>query len=96
MKRTHKVLVATNAALLGGLALATAGVQQPAAHAEVQPDRARGNYTMISAAAQGQPGDALYIVDNANQDMVVMRWNSSRNQLEGVGYVRFEDDREGR
>jgi len=96
MTRTHKVLVATNAALLGCLALATAGVEQNTANAEAQPDRARGSYTMISAAAQGQPGDALYVVDNANQDMLVLRWNSSRNQLEGVDYVRFDDDREDR
>lgn len=95
MKRTHRILLAANAALLGGLALSTMGVSAPEAHAQ-SGERARGSYTMIAAAAQGQPGDALYIVDNANQDMLVMRWNASRNELEGVGYVRFDRETGGR
>ena len=97
MLRRHKVLIAVNAALLGGLTLAHIGVGAPAANASsLQQDRARGSYTMISARAQGQPGDALYIVDNANQDMIVMQWNASRNRLEGVGYTKFDTGEGGR
>lgn len=90
MKRSHRVLIAVNAALLGALTLATAGVHNPAANAQ-SSDRARGAYTMISAEAQGQPADALFVVDSANQDMIVLRWNTSRNKLEGVGYTKFDE-----
>jgi len=95
MIRKHKVLLTLNAALLVALACATIGVSLPEAKAQ-NSDRARGQYSMISARSQGEQADTLYVLDNANQDMVVMRWVSSRLKLEGLGYVRLDDGEEGR
>ena len=65
-----KGLVALNLALLLGLGLAVA---VPSAIASRQPNRARGVYAMVNGAVMGGNSDAIYIVDSANQEMVVVR-----------------------
>lgn len=88
--RTHtshlRALLLLNAALLLVLAGVTLG---PAADA--QP-RARGDYTMVAGRAPGTQSSAVYIVDSVNQEMVVVTYNPSTNQLEGVTYRHLGAD----
>lgn len=88
-RRVSKGLVALNAALVLGLGVATL---VPTASASRQPGRARGAYTMVNGAIQGGNSDAIYVVDSANQEMIVLRWNDGRNTLEGVGYRNLMTD----
>ncbi len=84
-----KSLVAVNVALVLGLGLATL---VPTASASRQPGRARGAYTMVNGEISGGNSDAIYVVDSANQEMIVLRWNDGRNTLEGVGYRNLNSD----
>lgn len=88
-RRLSPGLLAVNAALLLGLALVASS---PSAVADRQPTRARGVYTMVNGAIQGGNSDAIYIVDSANQEMVVVRWNDGRSSLEGIGYRNLSGD----
>ena len=54
--------------------------------------RARGVYTMLNGTIQGGNSDAIYIVDSANQEMVVVRWNDGRSALEGIGFRNLNAD----
>jgi hypothetical protein len=75
-----------------GLLLALgAAVVVPTALAR-QPGRARGAYTMLNGTIQGGNSDAIYVVDSANQEMMVLRWNDGRNSLEGIGYRSLSAD----
>jgi hypothetical protein len=87
--RLSRGLIAVNAALVLGLGLAALA---PSAIAGRQPTRARGVYTMVNGAIQGGNSDAIYIVDSANQEMVVIRWNDGRTSLEGIGYRNLTGD----
>lgn len=82
-------LIALNVGLV--LAVGLAAVVPPAL-ADRQPSRARGVYTMLSGEIQGGNADAIFIVDSANQEMVVLRWNDSRSALEGIGYRNLNAD----
>ncbi len=64
--------------------------------ASAQP-RTRGQYVMVSgridgATRNGASGDALYIVDSSNQDMIALRWNATTRTLEGMGYRDLAED----
>ncbi len=66
------------------------------AGASAQP-RTRGQYVMVSgridgATRNGASGDALYIVDSSNQDMIALRWNAGTRTLEGMGYRDLAED----
>ena len=87
--RVSRGLIVLNGALLLGLGLAVA---VPTALASRQPARARGVYTMLNGAIQGGNSDAVYIVDSANQELVVVRWNDGRSTLEGIGYRNLNAD----
>lgn len=84
-----KGLITLNVALLAALGLA---VLVPTALADRQPGRARGAYTMLNGAIQGGNSDAIYVVDSANQEMIVLRWNDGRTTLEGIGYRNLNTD----
>jgi len=64
----------------------------PTGYAAPQPDRARGNYTMVSGRVQGNNTHALYIVDASNQELVAVRWDIGRNGLVPIGYRSLAAD----
>ena len=47
---------------------------------------------MINGTIQGGNSDAIYVVDSANQEMIVLRWNDGRTTLEGIGYRNLNAD----
>jgi len=83
-------LVAANAALLALLAVLTiAGMQTPAG---AQPaggggagTRGRGDYTLISGRFQGGTASAVYVIDGANQEILALTWDRTKNAFEPVG-----------
>jgi hypothetical protein len=86
--RTRR-LVALNVVLLvffGGAVLAArTGSAQPMV-------RGRGDYTMVGGKIQGGSGNAIYVLDGANQQLIAVRWNDSRKTLEGLDYRDLAQD----
>lgn len=85
--REHRGLIALNAALLLVLLVVTVA---PLARAQNQ--RPRGQYTLISARALGFSEGAIYIVDAANGEMIVMRYDRSNKALKFLGYRSLAQD----
>lgn len=83
--RTRR-LIALNALLLAGLALAGAWAQ-PAISG-----RGRGDYAMLGGKTNAGSWQAVYIVDGRNDEMIVLRWDSSRSQAVGLGYRDLRSD----
>lgn len=91
-------LVVTNAILATVLVLVVLGATQ-SQHASAQPasvaaagDRARGDYTMVSGRFREGSSNAIYIVDSSNQEVVAVRWDSSKQQMTGIGYRSIAND----
>ncbi len=81
-------LIALNAALLVVL-----GVIALAPDADAQR-AARGDYMMVGGNIPGFDGNAVYIVDTINQDMVVVAYSQSSKDLHPVAYRDLARDRE--
>lgn len=89
-RRQVRGLLALNGALLGVLALialgsAASGSEQPGA-------RARGEYTMVSGQIKFGNSSGIWIIDAANQELVAVRWDDSRNALTGIDYRNLAAD----
>lgn len=83
-------LVALNIALLGVLGAVTVVAR---AERSGQPAiRGRGDYTMVGGKIQGGNGNAIYILDGANQQLIAVRWNDSRKTLDGMDYRNLAQD----
>lgn len=89
-------LLVLNAALAGALAWQRWGPEVlPRAHAqggEGGAGRARGTYTMLAGRTSSGGPEAIYVVDSTNQEMVVLRWDSSRRSLAVAGYRNLQAD----
>jgi hypothetical protein len=82
MKLTHtQGLVLLNAALLAGIAAVTFGPQ-----AIAQNDRRRAQYVITAGTVKGTEVAAIWIIDETNQDLIALAWNSQQGQLDGLGY----------
>lgn len=81
-RRQLKPLLALNFILLGVLTF----VSMPGASAQPDRARSRGQYTMVNAKIQGISESGLYVVDSANQELLVLRWDNSRKTIKGIGY----------
>ena len=73
-------LLALNAALLVLLAIVTLS---PSVEAQI---RGRGTYTMVAGRANGTESSAVYIVDAANQELMIIAYNGNTKLLDGIGY----------
>ncbi len=82
-------LVALNGVLLAMLAFLL--VRSPAG-AQNEPPRARGEYTMVAGKlnAGGPPG--VYIVDSNNQELVVLRWDQTKQTMLALAYRNIGTD----
>ncbi|MEZ6243919.1 MAG: hypothetical protein R3B57_12855 [Phycisphaerales bacterium] len=87
--RQMRALVALNACLLVVLALVTAA---PRALAQAGVRRPPGTYAMVGGEPASGNANAVYVLDTANRELIVLRWNNSTNQLEGVGYRDLRAD----
>jgi hypothetical protein len=90
MPTRRRWLIAANLGLGGSIIVAafagSAAGLQPAT-------RARGQYTMVAGEVQGG-GDAsaIYIIDSINEEMVALRWNQSRHELDGIDFRNLHAD----
>lgn len=96
-KRRVFPMVIVNAVLLGVLAFVEFG---PVATAQPGMDgpsaRPRGAYTLVGGRVQTGNANAVWVVDSANQEMVVLQWEDGRNIIKGIGYRDLDEDAEGR
>lgn len=92
MKRNpHKGLIALNAILLGLLAIVTLA---PGAEAQTKRKRPVGQYAIVDGRIQGSAEAAIYVYDTSNQEMLALRWNSSRKVLQVLGHRDLAADAE--
>lgn len=89
-KVSVRALLALNGALLAILAAVTFA---PGNKAEAQA-RGRGEYTMVAGGLPNIDSDGIYIVDVANQEMVIMAFNQQSKVLDGIGYRNLALDAE--
>lgn len=77
-------------AILVSMSLGPGAGAQPAG----QPGagRARGEYTMLSGKTNTGNTNAVYVLDAANQEVVAMRWDASRQKLITMGYRNLAAD----
>jgi hypothetical protein len=94
--RVSPRLVALNAALLGVLVLVTVMGSRPTTAQTSTPGpmaaRGRGDYTMVSGKYSGATSSAVYIVDVANQEVVVLGWDRTNSRLNPIGFRSLVDD----
>lgn len=96
-RRLFRRLIGLNFALLLIVAVATIltnspviaqpGTGQPAGQA-----RGRGDYTLVTGRYQGGTSNAVYILDAANQELLALSWNRSRDEFETIGFRRLSED----
>lgn len=90
MPTRRRWLIAANLGLAG--AIAVAALSGPALGIQPQA-RARGQYTMVAGQVQGGgSASAIYITDSINEEIVAVRWNQSRNELDGIDYRNLVED----
>jgi hypothetical protein len=54
--------------------------------------RGRGEYTMVAGGLDTGSAQGVYVIDSANAEMIVLRWNNSRKALDGIGFRSLQDD----
>ncbi len=93
--RARQRLIGLNIALLLMLGVVTiltsvdAGAQPGAAAPAPRP---RGEYTVVSGRYQGGTTNAIYVLDAANQELIALSWDRSRNEIEVIGHRKLSDD----
>jgi hypothetical protein len=90
MRSRRQWLIATNITLAASIGLVAVAV--PALG--VQPaSRARGQYTMVAGELRGGgESSGIYVIDSINEEIVVLRWNESKSQLDGLDYRSLQAD----
>jgi hypothetical protein len=90
MSTRRRWLIAANLGLAGAIGVSALAV--PAMG--VQPTtRARGKYSLVAGQIQGGgSASAIYIIDSINEEIVAVRWNQSRNELDGIDYRDLKAD----
>lgn len=97
MNRTNpslrRGLIAANVALLGAVVV-LAFTRGADAQNSGQPagNRARGDYTMVAGKTNSGGPSAVYILDAANQEVVALKWDSSKSTVIGIGYRNLATD----
>lgn len=79
-------LITLNAGLLGALAFVTHSIP---AEAQV---RQRGSYTLISSGVTGSPLSVVYVIDEANNELVALAWDDTSKKMNYVGYRNIAAD----
>ena len=64
------------------------------AEAQGGKPRARGEYTMTTGKSNVGGPDVICVLDAANQEMIFLRWDQSRQQLMAQGYRSLTQDAE--
>lgn len=86
--RTQGLLV-LNLALAGVIAWCGAA---RLAGAQPNAGRNRGEYTMNAGRTTAGGAHVVYVIDSANQEMIVLRWDQTRQAMTGTGYRNLAQD----
>lgn len=91
-RRTHAALAGAIVlnVVLGAVALAKFAPSR--AEAQAAKPRARGEYTMTTGKSNVGGPDVICILDAANQEMLFLRWDQSRQKLVPQGYRNLAQD----
>lgn len=87
----HAALAANASFALLLLALLFSSWPPPPARGQA-PARARGEYTMVSGKTGAGSAHALYVIDGANSELVVFRWDQTRKEFLGFAYRSLDAD----
>lgn len=90
--RVRAALFTLNLALVGVVAAIALSPSPAGAQATAASNRARGEYTMVAGEISAGSNAVTYIVDSANQEVLVVRWDQSRAQLQSIGYRNLAAD----
>lgn len=89
----------THAALAGAIVLnvvlgsiVAAKYWPTRAEAQAGKARARGEYTMTTGKSNVGGPDVICVLDAANQEMLFLRWDQSKQQLMAQGYRSLTQD----
>ena len=82
-------LIAANVVLLVVLGAVSIATAQPG-------NRARGDYAMVGGEILGGDGNAVYILDASNQELIAVKWDTSRKVLDGIGFRDLNRDSQER
>jgi hypothetical protein len=47
---------------------------------------------MLAGRPRSGSGSVVYVIDSVNQETITLKWNESRNVLEGLGYRNMSRD----
>lgn len=99
IKRFHPRAPLAGAIALNALLLAVLAFKMLPQRAEAQgpapaaaSTRARGEYTMTTGKPNVGGPDVIAVLDAANQEMLFLRWDQSRQQLQTLGYRSLSAD----
>ena len=90
---SRRFLTGANFVLAGAaLTMVVAGIAgaQPRQSGTLQ--RASGQYTCVGGQTLGGYTNVIYVLDSANRELVVLKWNDGTKQLEGIGYRDLVSD----
>lgn len=87
--RHRRGLIALNVVLLTLVAVVTFA---PLTNAQPATNRARGEYSMVGGAITGGNINVVYITDSNNDELVALRWNNGRSQLDPIGFRDLASD----
>ena len=90
MRRNQtRALIGLNAVLLVVLGAVTL---TPSADAQSSTNRPPGVYTVIGGELSSGNANGVYVLDSANRELILLRWDNSRNTVEGLGYRDLNSD----
>lgn len=93
MRTRRRWLLATNLMLAASVGIALWAVPARGVQGAQPSSRARGQYSMVAGELRsGGQASAIYIIDSINEEMIAVRWNQSRDQLDGLDYRSLEMD----
>lgn len=98
MKRRTTLLAlgAANIAAVTAVVLSwPAGAQPQSVPVKPADARARGDYTMVSGRINAGGNHVVYLVDSANQEMIALRWDTTKQVFIGIGYRNLATDGKG-
>jgi len=82
-------LLAVNVVLLSALFIFQ--LESPARGGAVDP-RPRGSYLMVTSTMEAGNSEVLYLIDDANREMVALRWDQVSQAFIGLGYRDIDRD----
>ena len=89
MSQLGRSLLAVNMVLLSALFIFQ--FESPARGRAVDP-RPRGSYLMVTSTMEAGNSEVLYLIDDANREMVALRWDQVSQAFIGLGYRDIDRD----